>query len=383
MSAVVELATARGSTSRPRRAHRTGGQAARGAHRGERQHRAPAARRPAGSRDRSGVGLGLHPRRELAARRRSSSWSTRRRCSTPNWRPGVVEACRDGTHLLLVGDPAQLPSIGPGRVLGDLVDSGGHPDDRADDALPAGRGRHDRPAGDGRAQRSASRRGRPGARGGHRAQPRQRRRRPPGGPARHRLDPAGAGDSQRRHPGRHPGAPRAGGHRGAQPGAQGGAQPGRRCAPRQRTARSKVSPARRFDVGDRIVAIANHLEEGFANGEVGTVTARTSDGLVITFSGVPGHGPDHVVERSSPRLGDHRASGAGQRVARRRRGAAAGVGRAAHPAAGLHRPHPGAAAPLGGAGGGLGAGPGGPGKRWSPARHPAAAACLLEAFSEQ
>ncbi len=37
---------------------------------------------------------------------------------------GVIDACRDGTHLLLVGDPAQLPSIGPGRVLADLVDSG-------------------------------------------------------------------------------------------------------------------------------------------------------------------------------------------------------------------------------------------------------------------
>jgi exodeoxyribonuclease V alpha subunit len=33
----------------------------------------------------------------------------------------LVAACADGTHLLLVGDPAQLPSIGPGRVLGDLV----------------------------------------------------------------------------------------------------------------------------------------------------------------------------------------------------------------------------------------------------------------------
>ena len=51
--------------------------------------------------------------------------------------------------------------------------------------------------------------------------------------------------------------------------------------------RKAVSPARRFDVGDRIVAIANHLDEGFANGEVGTVTARTSDGLIISFSGVP------------------------------------------------------------------------------------------------
>nr|WP_239521653.1 AAA family ATPase [Geodermatophilus sabuli] len=35
----------------------------------------------------------------------------------------LLEACPDGTHLLLVGDPAQLPSIGPGHVLGDLIDS--------------------------------------------------------------------------------------------------------------------------------------------------------------------------------------------------------------------------------------------------------------------
>ncbi|MCL2781227.1 MAG: AAA family ATPase [Actinomycetia bacterium] len=36
----------------------------------------------------------------------------------------LLDACADGTHLVFVGDPAQLPSIGPGRVLGDLIDSG-------------------------------------------------------------------------------------------------------------------------------------------------------------------------------------------------------------------------------------------------------------------
>jgi exodeoxyribonuclease V alpha subunit len=36
----------------------------------------------------------------------------------------LLDACADGTHLLFVGDPAQLPSIGPGRVLGDVIDSG-------------------------------------------------------------------------------------------------------------------------------------------------------------------------------------------------------------------------------------------------------------------
>ena len=39
----------------------------------------------------------------------------------------LVEACADGTRLLLVGDPAQLPSIGPGRVLADIIDSGAVP----------------------------------------------------------------------------------------------------------------------------------------------------------------------------------------------------------------------------------------------------------------
>ncbi len=36
----------------------------------------------------------------------------------------LVAAIADGSHLVIVGDPAQLPSIGPGRVLGDLIDSG-------------------------------------------------------------------------------------------------------------------------------------------------------------------------------------------------------------------------------------------------------------------
>lgn len=36
----------------------------------------------------------------------------------------LLEACAEGTHLLLVGDPAQLPSIGAGRVLADIIESG-------------------------------------------------------------------------------------------------------------------------------------------------------------------------------------------------------------------------------------------------------------------
>lgn len=36
----------------------------------------------------------------------------------------LLDAVPDTAHVLLVGDPAQLPSIGPGRVLGDLLASG-------------------------------------------------------------------------------------------------------------------------------------------------------------------------------------------------------------------------------------------------------------------
>jgi exodeoxyribonuclease V alpha subunit len=36
----------------------------------------------------------------------------------------LLLACADGTHLVVVGDSAQLPSIGPGQVLADLIDSG-------------------------------------------------------------------------------------------------------------------------------------------------------------------------------------------------------------------------------------------------------------------
>jgi exodeoxyribonuclease V alpha subunit len=39
----------------------------------------------------------------------------------------LIEACPDGSRLLLAGDQAQLPSAGPGRVLGDLIDSAAVP----------------------------------------------------------------------------------------------------------------------------------------------------------------------------------------------------------------------------------------------------------------
>ncbi len=199
---------------------------------------------------------------------------------------GVVEACSDGTHLLLVGDPAQLPSIGPGRVLGDLVDSGVIPTTELTTLY--------RQAEGGTIARLAT-----AVRSGQLPVLDDPEREVVIVPSRDSAEAARrvvqlVTDS----------IPRALGipsaeiqvvtpvHRGPagtealnlalkevlNPSA---------VAAEAKTARSKVSPARRFDVGDRIVAIANHLEEGFANGEVGTVTARNSDGLVITFSGIP------------------------------------------------------------------------------------------------
>jgi exodeoxyribonuclease V alpha subunit len=42
-----------------------------------------------------------------------------------------------------------------------------------------------------------------------------------------------------------------------------------------------------FDVGDRVVATANHVDEGFANGEVGTVVAIEDGALVVAFEAGP------------------------------------------------------------------------------------------------
>ena len=39
----------------------------------------------------------------------------------------LVKALRPGTKLIMVGDPDQLPSVGPGRVLQDILDSGAFP----------------------------------------------------------------------------------------------------------------------------------------------------------------------------------------------------------------------------------------------------------------
>ena len=109
----------------------------------------------------------------------------------------LLEACADGTHLLLVGDPAQLPSIGPGHVLGDLIDSGDVPVTELTTLY--------RQAEGGAIARLAT-----AVRGGELPPvdspdrevvvvpaTRQRRGGAPGGAAGHRLDPARAGHRRR------------------------------------------------------------------------------------------------------------------------------------------------------------------------------------------
>jgi exodeoxyribonuclease V alpha subunit len=50
-----------------------------------------------------------------------------------------------------------------------------------------------------------------------------------------------------------------------------------------------------FDVGDRVVATANHLDDGFANGEVGVVTDIKDGALTIDFGAGPLTVPGRAV----------------------------------------------------------------------------------------
>ena len=148
----------------------------------------------------------------------------------------LISALPDSTHLVIVGDPAQLPSIGPGRVLGDLIDSGAVPVTeltklyrqteggaiarlaiavRAGDLVRVEDPTHEvvivRPRVGGGGQT--------------------------GRPARHRLHPPSVRVRGRSDPGGDPGAPRAGRYPGPQPGAEGGVESGNRHGARFRRRR--------------------------------------------------------------------------------------------------------------------------------------------------
>jgi exodeoxyribonuclease V alpha subunit len=190
----------------------------------------------------------------------------------------LVEACADGTRLMLVGDPAQLPSIGPGRVLGDIIDSGAVPVTELTTLYRQREG--------GVIARLAT-----AVRGGS-------------------LPPVQADGPGQEHeavvvPVRSSqqaalrvtqlvtdSIPRA---LGIQPDGIQVVTPVHKgpagTVELNRALKARLNPGPGahggFDPGDRVVAVANHADEGFANGEVGTVTGVADDGLIITFTGVP------------------------------------------------------------------------------------------------
>ena len=194
----------------------------------------------------------------------------------------LVEACPDGARLLLVGDPAQLPSIGPGRVLADIIDSGAVP------VTELSRLYRQRDGGVIARLATAVRDGtlppvdspdrevvvltaRSSADAAHRVMqlvtdsiPRAL------GIAAADIQvitpvhkgPAGTialnqALKERLNPG---------------PGAHGG-----------------------FDPGDRVVSVANHADAGFTNGEVGTVVGRGDGGLQVAFPAAPVCVPDKFL----------------------------------------------------------------------------------------
>jgi exodeoxyribonuclease V alpha subunit len=201
----------------------------------------------------------------------------------------LVEACADGTHLLLVGDPAQLPSIGPGRVLADIVESGTVPVTELTTLY--------RQAEGGAIARLAT-----AVRAGELPPVHDPDREVVVVPARSSAEAAHrvvqlvtdsipralsipAGQVQVVTPV----------HRGP----AGTIELNRALKARLNPGAGTVSG---FDPGDRVVATANHLDAepaGFANGEVGVVTAAGSGTITVDFASGP-------AEISGKVLGDVR-----------------------------------------------------------------------------
>jgi len=189
----------------------------------------------------------------------------------------LLEACADGTHLLFVGDAAQLPSIGPGRVLGDLIDAGVVPVTELTTLY--------RQAEGGAIARLAT-----SVRGGELARVDD--------PTREVVVVPAQGSAEAAHRVVQlvtDSIPRALGiaadqiqvvtpvHRGAS---------GTMALNAALKARLNPGDGRtRFDPGDRVVATANHMEAepfGYANGEVGVVVDVERDGTVtVEFASGP------------------------------------------------------------------------------------------------
>jgi exodeoxyribonuclease V alpha subunit len=189
----------------------------------------------------------------------------------------LLEACPDGTHLLLVGDPAQLPSIGPGHVLGDLIDSGAVPLTELTTLY--------RQAEGGAIARLAT-----AVRGGELPVVDSPDREVVVVPA------TGSAEASRRVVQLVTDSiPRA---LGIEPGAVQVVTPVHRgpagTIELNKALKAELNPGSGtvwgFDPGDRVVATANHLDlepTGFANGEVGVVTGTGEGSLDIAFASGP------------------------------------------------------------------------------------------------
>jgi exodeoxyribonuclease V alpha subunit len=190
----------------------------------------------------------------------------------------LLAACADSTHLLMVGDPAQLPSIGAGRVLGDVLDS------RVVPATELTILHRQAEGGTIARLASAVRRGELPA---------------VDDPTREVVVvPAdNSGDAARRVVQLVTDSiPRALGidsaeiqvvtpvHRGAAGTKALNAALKAVLNPGSGTGSGTGSG---FDIGDRVVATANHVDEGFANGEIGVVTAVNDGVLQIDFGAGP------------------------------------------------------------------------------------------------
>jgi exodeoxyribonuclease V alpha subunit len=186
----------------------------------------------------------------------------------------LVEACPDGARLLLVGDPAQLPSIGPGRVLADIIDSG---------AVPVTElSRLYRQRDGGVIARLAT-----AVRGGTLP--------PVDSPDREVVVLAARSSADAAHRVMQlvtDSIPRALGIPAADiqvitPVHKGPA--GTLALNQALKGRLNPGPGAHggFDPGDRVVSVANHADAGFSNGEVGTVVGPGEGGLQVAFPAAP------------------------------------------------------------------------------------------------
>lgn len=200
----------------------------------------------------------------------------------------LLDACADGTHLMFVGDPAQLPSIGPGQVLTDLLESGEVP-------VTELRRLYRQVDGGAIAMMAAA------VRGGELPPP-------PPGPDREVVVVPASSSGEAAHRAVQlvtDSIPRALGIPAADiqvvtPVHAGPAGTGALNAALKRVLNPGSGAMSGFDVGDRVVATANHIDVGFANGEIGTVVAAGERGAVrVAF-------PGGVVEVPTGLFGDLR-----------------------------------------------------------------------------